>query len=335
MTTPPVAVVGAGIAGLAAARRLHAHGLSVRVFEKSRGLGGRAATRRSGRLAFDHGAQYFTVREPELAEAIEPLLQRGRIARWEPRIVRITATGERRTAGEAERFVGVPGMSMVGRALAGEVVAARGTRIVSLSLDRSGRWRLGSAEGRELGPFSAVVVTCPSPQAADLLTGVSPDLASACRAVEMQPCWSVMAAFDEPLDLDLDAAFVEDEALAWAAREASKPERVEVPECWTLHAGPAWSAARLEETARRVGRDLLDRFFELVGAPPRSPVELWAHRWRFARSREPRDGDPLVDVDARLGVAGDWTRGDRLEGAFMSGLETADAIGERIDAQGG
>lgn len=43
-----VAVIGAGVSGLSAARVLHDHGYQVRVFEKSRGLGGRAATRPRG-----------------------------------------------------------------------------------------------------------------------------------------------------------------------------------------------------------------------------------------------------------------------------------------------
>jgi len=108
---PAIALVGAGIAGLSAAARLRELGLRVRVLEKSRGLGGRSATRRIGRLGFDHGAQYLTVREPALEKALAPLIQREIVALWKPRVVRLAPDGARSPGKEGRRFVGVPGMS--------------------------------------------------------------------------------------------------------------------------------------------------------------------------------------------------------------------------------
>ena len=66
-----VAVIGAGLSGLACARLLSEAGTRVRVFDKARGPGGRMATRRQGDLRFDHGAQYFTVRDPSFRRALE------------------------------------------------------------------------------------------------------------------------------------------------------------------------------------------------------------------------------------------------------------------------
>ena len=57
-----MAIIGAGIAGLSCAESLRRGGHEVTVFEKSRGIGGRIATRRTPEdLRFDHGAQFFTV----------------------------------------------------------------------------------------------------------------------------------------------------------------------------------------------------------------------------------------------------------------------------------
>lgn len=50
-------IVGAGIAGLTLARELRDE--STFVLEKSQGVGGRMATRRSGDFTFDHGAQFY------------------------------------------------------------------------------------------------------------------------------------------------------------------------------------------------------------------------------------------------------------------------------------
>ena len=332
----PVAVIGAGIAGLTAARGLRERGLDVRVFEKSRGLGGRSATRRIGALSFDHGAQYFTIRDERLARAVAPFEERGLIARWEPRIVRVLADGAIGEAKVSERYVGVPGMSALGSALAGDTPVMRETFIASLHRSDVGAWNLAPDDGPMLGPFSAVVVTCPAPQSADLLEDVAPALAASCRTAVLQPCWAAMVAFEESLNLDFDAAFVDDPVLAWAACESSKPARVTSPEGWTLHATPEWSAERLEDPTDKVAEALLRRLFHLVAeAEKLSPVFRVAHRWRFARSAQPRPLGQVVDSESLLGLAGDWTGGDRLEGAFLSGVRVADEIGGALGSATG
>jgi predicted NAD/FAD-dependent oxidoreductase len=217
-------------------------------------------------------------------------------------------------------------MSSLGRALAGDLPVARSVQVEQLHRERNGEWTLLTAEGDRTDPFEAVIVTCPAPQAADLLDSASPGLAAVCLSSGMLPCWAAMVAFDSPLDLDFDAAFVTDRTLAWVSREGSKPGRAAGAECWTLHGSPEWSEARLEDEPGRVARALLDRFFELGGAAPRNPVHLEAHRWRYARSAEPRTVATTLDSEARIAIAGDWTVGDRLEGAWQSGIEAAETI---------
>ncbi len=325
-TAPAIAVIGAGISGLSASARLRELGLQVQVMEKSRGLGGRSATRRIGHLGFDHGAQYLTVRESTLEKVLAPLIQRGVVALWEPNIVRLASDRMRSPGREAKRFVGVPGMSTLSRSLRGKSVVTLGTRISSVARLDDRAWTLSGEQGDVYGPFAGVIVTCPAPQAADLLADVSPDLARACAEVEMLPCWATMVAFDSPLQLDFDAAFVDDEVIAWAANESTKPGRSAQPECWTLHAAPAWSRDHLEKDADLISRDMVERFLDISGASSAEPTTRVAHRWRFARSAEPRAYGNLLDPIGRIGVAGDWTRGDRVEGAFMSGFRIADQL---------
>ncbi|WP_396431657.1 FAD-dependent oxidoreductase, partial [Limnohabitans sp.] len=70
MTTQHIAIIGVGLAGVTSARTLRQAGHNVTLFEKSRGLGGRMSTRASAFGSFDHGAQYFTVRDPRFELAI-------------------------------------------------------------------------------------------------------------------------------------------------------------------------------------------------------------------------------------------------------------------------
>jgi predicted NAD/FAD-dependent oxidoreductase len=341
--TEPVAVVGAGVAGLAAARRLAGHGVPVTVFEKSRGLGGRCATRRvrSGAedLQFDHGAQYFTVRDPDFAAVLAPRIATGDVARWEARFVLIAADGSHLPAGPVNpggpagrgvRYVANPGMSALGRLFAEEIEVEREARVVELARDGTD-WTLRTGSGRTSGPFRAVILACPAPQAAELLSGTAPGLAVACEGARMLPCWAAMVAFDDPLELGFDAANVEDAALAWAARDASKPGRSTTPDTWVLHATPEWSAARLEDAPDAVANELLGRFLALAGAPGRVPRTVLAHRWRYARSGKAGLVGSPVEPELRIGVTGEWTRGDRIEDAFCAGRQAADELARLLE----
>jgi predicted NAD/FAD-dependent oxidoreductase len=223
-------------------------------------------------------------------------------------------------------------MSALGRGLAADLTVHSGARIRSLAREDEGTWMLAFEDESRAGPFEAVVLTCPAPQAAELLGEAHPKLAEVCANARILPCWSVLVAFDRPVDCDLDAAFVDDEVLSWMARESSKPGRPRVPECWTLHAAPDWSAHHLERPPGAVAEMVLDRFRKIVGGPGDTPVHLQAHRWRYARAAQPvGGGEPWIDCAGRIALAGDWLRGDRIEDAFLSGHATGSELARVMD----
>ena len=65
--THNIAIIGAGISGLACATALNTAGYRVTTFEKSRGVSGRLGTRVTDNWQCDHGAQYFTASNTEFA----------------------------------------------------------------------------------------------------------------------------------------------------------------------------------------------------------------------------------------------------------------------------
>ncbi len=77
-----IIIIGAGLAGLIAARELDAAGADVLVLDKGRSPGGRLATRRVGGATLDHGAQFFTVRSPAFAKTVDDWLARGLVHAW-------------------------------------------------------------------------------------------------------------------------------------------------------------------------------------------------------------------------------------------------------------
>lgn len=320
-----IAVIGAGVAGLAAARTLADQQHQVVVFEKSRGRGGRAATRRipqaaGGAVAADHGAQYFTARDPRFARRVESWARRGVVAPWRGRLGAWSG-GEITLAGAGDpRWVGVPGMSALGRMLAEGLELRLSTRVAPPVHDGAG-WLLSAAPegedpGAHLGRFDHVLVSAPAPQAVDLLAAV-PDLAAQAAAVAMAPCWTVLLGLAAPVDLPWDGLFVNDGALGWIARDASKPGRA--GEVWVLHAAPDWSQAHLEADPEAVAAALCEALAQLTGASLPPVVWQQAHRWRYARAEQPLGIGCLWDGARGIGACGDWCADGRVEGAWLSG----------------
>ncbi|MEM6331042.1 MAG: FAD-dependent oxidoreductase [Planctomycetota bacterium] len=321
-------MIGAGLSGLACAAALDGRRCAVTVFEKSRGVGGRMATRRTEHGArFDHGAQYFTVRDERFAAFVQRCEAAGAASRWRGRIASL---GQALPAGKAEqpRHVGTPGMNALCGELAGGLDVRLETRCAPpVWVEGERRWRLASDQGQPLGEYEAVVVSAPAPQAAQLLAA-TPALASAARAVQMRGCWAVMAAFAERLPLDFDGAFVHGSPLSWVARNSSKPGRDTTPgaDAWVLHASPEWSDAHIEREPAAAAGQLLAAFGEATGVELPKPEYASAHRWRYALPAEPLPDRCLYDAAKRIGACGDWCGGPRVEGAYLSGLALADKI---------
>jgi predicted NAD/FAD-dependent oxidoreductase len=332
-----VAVVGAGLAGLSAARTLADHGHEVVVFDKSRGTGGRCATRRSEHAPFDHGAQYFTRRARWLKPYLWSWIDRGLVQRWDARIAVFEDRERQADASARDRYVAVPGMSALGRHLAEDLDLRFSTAVAPLER-RDGPdvpWRLHDVEGRALGEFDAVIVTAPPAKAVALVADAAPALAGRAAEQTMEPCWAVMAAFDQPLNLDFDAAFLNDGSLSWAANNASKPGRPDAP-AWVIHADGGWSKEHLERSPEWVAGTVLEAFFDQVGAERRAPVYASAHRWRYARPESSLDLDCLWDGERGIGLAGDWCRGGRVEAALLSGRAVAGRLlAVSLQEQGG
>ena len=319
-----IAVLGGGVAGLAAARHLREAGNNVVVFDKGRRAAGRISTRREIRFDFDHGAQYFTARDSRFLSLVHELEKQGTLARWEGQIVSIDQNGSCIAVNSGERWVGVPGMSAVARALSRDLKIEAGTRITSPAFN-SDQWTLQDEKGRNFGPFDGLISALPSTQAADLIEPHSA-LGARAREAEMSPCWAVMLGLVGRFDVPFDGAFIDGSPLAWVARNSSKPGRP-AGESWVLHAGPGWSMDHLFDEPAVVQASLVRELKEVTGLELPRVAHVASHRWRYARLEEKRDlGGVLIDPELRMALCGDWCHGERVEGAWLSGVRAAESI---------
>ena len=340
-----VAVIGAGIAGMACARTLAQAGHQVTVFEKSRGAGGRMSTRNTEFGAFDHGAQYFTVRDArfEKALAISPQLVR----RWSANTVRILDEAGRVVASslppKEAHWVATPGMNALVRDWAKPLMASGNvhfeSQVTRIQIDSlsSEHWQLqtegpGATSSVHSG-FDAVIMAIPSVQAQALLLSsqIAKSMMGDIGKVSVAPCWTLMLAFPQAAQPALahlgpqwNAARSTHHRIAWLARESSKPGRGPI-ERWTVQASPEWSERHLEDDAERVKAKLLKAFTEVTGIRAQPPYAE-VHRWRYAQTTEPLGKSYLWNAKLGIGACGDWCLGHRVEDGFVSGLELALAV---------
>ncbi len=312
-----VAIVGAGIAGLACARQLRAAGLRVAVFEKSRSFGGRCASRLWKGHVVDHGAQYFTLTDPRVRADLLAAVDRGHIQPIESPILDL-ATGAEIPSPKGPRYYYGPGNNRIGKALAAGLDLRMRSFIGAVEKCSGGRWMVAGEV------FDSVVVTCPYPQAAALL-GLDPS------AAPFVPCLTTFFEYEGVFagDSALRYAWVDhggSHDLAWSACENHKIGRITGDRTvFVVQASERFSRANIEEAPESYAPQLRRQLESLWAMGGAHSVGVFAHRWRYARLQ---DGRERLDPDAsevRPGVylSGDALGGSRIEGAWKCGLDTA------------
>ena len=351
-----IGIIGAGIAGLSCAKTLEQAGYHVEIFDKGRNLSGRMATRRNNLSEFDHGAQYFTVKNPDFRQEVDRWIGADVAKLWSPKMAVLDNLKEKEIPAKAnqfsswvntsigklkslktsifstdntdtsvERFVGVPKMTTPATFISRGLSVKKETTIDSIFIRPQSypRWSLKSKEiGLIEGNFNIIIAAMPAPQAAELFKEISPKLTEISQSVKMTGSWAVMLNFEEKVNLDFDSAFINGGPLRWIARNNSKPERG-VTEAWVLHATSEWSESRLDISREEATELLINEFVALGGSLPK---QSQAHLWRYAEAAQPLHTTFAWDAENNLGICSDWLNSGRVEGAWLSGKRLAEFI---------
>ena len=338
-TPQHIAVIGGGLAGAACAASLHQAGEQVSLFEKSRGLGGRMATRRAGwtdddgqpqTVEFDHGAPWFSARHPRFRAAMARAERAGVVQAWQPLVHAAWPAPRKRPS-----FVATPNMPALCRLLAGEVPVHTGQAVQRLQRDSAG-WHLVLDGGVCTGPFDQVMLALPPAQAAVLLAGHQDAWADELVTLRMHACWTLMAVTND-VDWPWDAADIDRGPLARVLRNDRKPGRQARlgQASWVAHATPAWSAAHFEANPLEIAQTLGTALAALLPAGPLRWHHRAAHRWRHAVPADrPQDSrECLFDGDIGLGVCGDFFGAGNVEAAWRSGDELADTVSAWLEQE--
>lgn len=318
-----IAIIGAGMAGLSALQVLAAAGHRVTLFDKSRGSGGRMATKKVGDASWDMGAQFIRAHDPAFRSQLQQWEEQGWVAPWQAEPYELRKGVLQASPDAAIRYVGTPRMTGLCRRLLEPAFAfIDSTRMVAATFSNN-QWHLLSDDNRDFGSFDALIINTPPQQAIPLLDA-SPVLQQQCETVAMLPCWTLLLTLPERANLP-DLLFVKDGALGFMARNNSKPGR-DATEAWVVQASHEWSQQHTDSPREQVQSALLGAVAETTGIDISRAGNLWLHRWLYAIPAEPLRLGALTDLSQNLAVCGDWCHSSNLEGAWLSGRQAAHSL---------
>jgi predicted NAD/FAD-dependent oxidoreductase len=257
-----VAIIGAGVTGLAAASRLSPR--NYRVFEKSRGPGGRLASKRMDAVRADIGAQFFTVRDHRFQVAVDSAVAAGFVTQWQPNMGTFRDHQPIASPDHQARFVGHPYMNSLGRFLSQDIEIQTESRVQTIEPDGD-LFRL-ILTSQETLTADCVLVTAPVDQMVAMLQHF--DVEQLGSRFAMDPTWTTVLSVEEPLrgsaGESFDALFGGDHPLFdFIAVENSKPGRQS--NFIIVHATPEWSTQHLESDPAEISeliREALSETFQ-------------------------------------------------------------------------
>ncbi|MBM0744205.1 FAD-dependent oxidoreductase [Phormidium sp. CLA17] len=351
MEAVDIAIVGAGIAGLTCAQQLQQAGYRVAVLEKSRGVGGRLATRRLPDARADHGTCYLSPKGELFGELITHLVEKDVVQVWTDTIHTLNSDRTLQAISDrVPRYVAPDGMSVIAKYLATGLDIRLSQRVIGLELTADQTWSLTmeNAQPDAAVPTStllarAVLVAIPAPQAVTLLAPleaaiVSSELIQQLRSVEFDPCIAVMAGYPEDClkawqteYADVKAIAVQHPDLGWIGLDSSKRRTSSQP-VFVVQSTAAFANQFLEVAdLSAVGQKLLQSAAELLVPWVATPEWMQVHRWRYSFTVSPlSDRYWSAKTTAPLVCAGDWCGGIRVESALSSGQAAAEYLNQQM-----
>lgn len=310
-----IAIIGAGMAGLSAANKLRAKGKNVIVFEKSRGTGGRLASKRITldtyeSLSFDLGCPAISYETSIFKNQLDAWLQDGVVAR----------SGSTQNA-----FVGERRNSGITRHLTQNMDIRFSTRILHMEhhLDT---WHLyADNDPDRTQPLSAkkVILATPPQQAFDLLPE-GHRLKSRLKQFDMLPQWVLLLAVHSTEEFTFNKST--EHHIECISAEHTKRKRRDSSDVkmYQVQASTRWSQSTLEWDKEDVFNQLISQLRGMTNQNF-TVIEHHIHRWLYSR---PSSKNPLIPEGFLASKDGVYICGDYLgkahsqcdiEAAYLSG----------------
>jgi predicted NAD/FAD-dependent oxidoreductase len=310
-------IIGAGISGLLAGQILSRAGHPVTILEKSRGVGGRMATRRFKNGVFDHGAQFFTVRDPQFQYWVDRWVQQKNVFEWTRSF---SKPGDLPQTNGHPRYRGANGMTAIPKEISKDLDIHLQTRVNSIS--RSDKSWIAESENGKIFDASQLILTAPVPQSLSLLrTGLVslPDREmERLQSIYYHPCIAVLVLLKGPSKIPPPGGIkIDSSPLQWLADNTQKgisPKSTAI----TIHATADFSRQNFNQNPDQLAETLIMAAEPWIG----DDIQDWQlHKWRYSQPAHIYTERFLeIPGSQPLFFAGDAFGGPRVEGAALSGM---------------
>lgn len=333
-----IGIIGAGLSGLAAGRLLARAGHEVTIYEKSRGYGGRMATRYVGdnhEIKLDHGLSHFTAQSDEFREFVAELIDQDLLQVWGENFS--AYDGEKlleRTPNQPNQplYTSTKGMNAIGKYLARWVDVRTDTKVGGLTYFGTNRskkrsWMINLTSSEAIGA-DAVIIAVPARQAYGILSSCIDEtntlkIVRVIDEVSYSPSFSLMAGYNKLEVPEWEGIVCRNSLLSFISNESLK--RNLDTASFVLQANAQFSRNHREENPDVVARKMVSEFVEITGGWAASPDWNQLHFWRYSQANEVI-GSPfleLEDEDAPLALVGDYFEGNTVDHAYRSGYQLA------------
>ncbi|MAI83770.1 MAG: NADP transhydrogenase subunit alpha [Rickettsiales bacterium] len=320
-----IAVIGAGLAGITFAYIMKEK-FNVKIFEKSRAVGGRMSTRKESPFIFDHGAQFFKIKTTECKNFFSQLFIQKIIQPWSFKLAYFEGDQLReiKIIEDADKFyVGVPNMDSILKYISRDCNVILNTKIERIKR-KNDKWELLDQNKNLHELFDWVILSLPSEQSLDLIsnkTSFYPNV----KKIKMKGCYSLMVGMDKSLQLNFDAAFIENNDIAWLALNDSKPSRMK-NHSLLINSSYEYATKNINTPKEKVLEHLLNISSNLINYDLFKSSMIKTHQWRYVEAECSPKENYFIDHENKIAVCGDWLINSRVEGAFLSANELSKEI---------
>ncbi len=335
-----IGIIGAGIAGLTAGRILSKAGHEVIVFEKSRGFGGRMATRYFGdehQIKMDHGVTSFTADDPDCQSFISEMKDKNLLKEWGKTVSYYNGEAfyKEHPAREYQPYYIAPkGMNSIGKYLSrwvdfyqGETVG--GITYIGRNPQKKRSWMVNLAT-INVFEVDALIVATPATQAYGIIQTAQDEtpVRQAIREIDTirySHSWALMAGYEGEYNPDWRGVTFSNSALQWMSNESSKRENGG-DSTLVMQSTHAFANKHQHSDSEVVAREMMKAAAPVTGDWVYSPKWQDLHYWRFTKAQNPLN-KPYMEFDndaAPFALIGDYFQGSDVQSSYLSGKKLAD-----------
>ena len=324
-----IAIIGAGITGVTLANLLQKK-YNLTVFEKSRGVGGRMATRRAEPYQFNHGAQYFKIENKEFKDFVQPLMVNKIIKPLKANQIKILNKKviKRTKIYNQQYFTADSKMNSVVKCLINNNFSIKLLCKIEKILKENDNWFIIDSDKVSYGPYDWLFITIPPNQAIEILYSNFKYL-DIIKKIKMRSCYSLMLGFDEIKEFDFDTALFLDEDVQWLS--ISK-KILEQKEYYNLLINSSYNFAEqnINGNKDKISDYLIKQVSDILKCKLNNYEHKALHFWKYAMSEKNNNLGSLIDEDLKVIVCGDWCMNGKVEGGFLSAKNAANKLLEYI-----